>query len=261
MTDWGDGTYEMTADDLAPAAERAVEIAAVASGDDVLDIACGTGNAAAVAADRGARVTGVDPAARLLDVARGRVPDGTFLVGDGAALPLPDDTFDVTLSVFGVIFVPDATAAVSEAVRVTRPGGRIVITSWVPEGAIAGAGQIVRRALTERMPADERASTTEPVAWGDPAFLREAFERHGASVTVTEELLPFTDASPATWFDEQAEHHPMWRAARAELADHAAAWQDVRQRTIALLTEQNEDPQAFRATSRYLVARADLPRD
>ncbi len=172
---------------------------------------------------------------------------------------MPDGAFDVTLSVFGVIFVPDAEAAVSELVRVTRPGGRIVVTSWVPEGAIAGAGRLVRQARLDHMSAAQRGQAGEPIAWGDPGFLQDLFGRHGATVTVTEERLPFVDASPTAWFDAQEEHHPMWRAARAELADHAAAWQDVRARTIAMLTEHNEDPDAFRVTSRYLIARADLP--
>lgn len=259
MTDWEDGTYELTAEALAPAAERAVDVAAVVAGERVLDVACGTGNAAAVAGAAGALVTGVDPAERLLGVARVRLPDATFLAGDGAALPVADGSFDATISVFGVIFVPDPVAAVAEMVRATRPGGRIVFTSWIPEGAIAGAGRIIGDVLRGDTPATDELPT--PVRWGDPFFLEELFAPHGADLRVSQDGLVFTAVSPEAWFVEQEEHHPMWRAARAALtaAGRPEAWGEVRERSLTLLHEHNEDDTAFRATSPYLVTRADLP--
>ncbi len=259
MTDWGDGTYELTAQALAPASARTIEVAGIEVGEHVLDVACGTGNASVAAAEAGARVTGVDLSARLLDVARARLPEADFLEGDGAALPVADDVFGVTISVFGVIFVPDPVAAVGELVRVTRSGGRIVFTSWIPEGAIAGAGRIIGDVLRDGAPAPDEPPT--PARWGDPFFLEELFAPHGADLRVSQDGLLFTAASPEVWFAEQEEHHPMWRAARAALvADgRADAWDEVRDRSLALLHEHNEDEAAFRATSPYLVTRADLP--
>lgn len=259
MTDWGDGTYELTAQALEPAAARTVEIAALQDGERVVDVACGTGNLAVAAARAGARVTGVDLSPRLLDVARGRLPEADFLEGDGAALPLPDDAVDAALSVFGVIFVPDPVVAVAELVRVTRPGGRIVFTTWIPEGAIAGAGRIIGDVLRDGAPAPDEPPT--PVRWGDPFFQEELFGPHGADLRVSQDVLPFTAASPEAWLDEQEEHHPMWRAARTALAadGRADAWAQVRERSLAVLHEHNEDPAAFRASSPYLVTRADLP--
>jgi SAM-dependent methyltransferase len=261
MTDWGDGTYELTAETLEPASARAIEIAGIEVGERALDVACGTGNASVVAAYAGARVTGVDVSARLLDVARGRLPEAEFLEGDGAALPVADDAFDLALSVFGVIFVPDPAAAVRELVRAVRPGGRIVFTSWIPEGAIAGAGRIIGDVLRggEPAPADEEPPVA--VRWGDPFFLEELFAPHGSDLRVVQDTLVFRAASPEAWLAEQEEHHPMWRAAQAAFAaeGRAEAWAEVQERTLALLHEHNEDEAAFRASSPYLVTRADLP--
>jgi len=93
--EWGAGRYERIAEQLLPAAEVVVEQAAPREGESVVDIGCGTGNAALLAADRGATVTGVDPAQRLLDVAAAtaaeRGLDATFRLGEAADIPLDDD--------------------------------------------------------------------------------------------------------------------------------------------------------------------------
>src|SRR5262245_36034551 len=139
--DWSVGQYEDTASQLLPAAEVLVEEAALRHGERVVDVGCGTGNAALLAAARGARVTGVDPALRLLEVARERAAaealDVTFLEGEAAALPLADGSAEVILSVFGVIFAPDAEAAAAELARVSADEGRILFTAWIPGGAIS----------------------------------------------------------------------------------------------------------------------------
>jgi 2-polyprenyl-3-methyl-5-hydroxy-6-metoxy-1,4-benzoquinol methylase len=117
--DWSLGRYESTAERLLPAARVVVESAALHAGERVLDLGCGTGNAALLAAACGARVTGVDPASRLLEVARARAAsegaDITFLAGEAASLPVGDASADVIVSVFAVIFAPDAVAAAAWA--------------------------------------------------------------------------------------------------------------------------------------------------
>src|SRR3954454_8693421 len=109
--DWSLGHYEDTATRLAAAARAAVERAAPTAGERVVDVGCGTGNGALLAAERGATVTGVDPAQRLLEVARARAAargvEATFMLGHAAALPLADGAADALLSVFGVTFAPD----------------------------------------------------------------------------------------------------------------------------------------------------------
>ncbi len=131
----------------------------------MVDVGCGTGNAALLAAALGARVTGVDPAARLLEVARERAADeglqATFVAGDAASVPLEDATADVVLSVFGVIFAPDPAAAAAELARVTAPDGRILLSAWIPEGPISQMGRAAREAIG-------RALGTPP---GPPQFM------------------------------------------------------------------------------------------
>ena len=143
--DWGLGRYERTAAQLAPASAVVVERAAPQPSERVLDLGTGTGTAALLAAARGATVTGVDPAARLLDVARHRALeqdlDVTFALGDAAAIPVEDGSVDVVLSVFGVIFAPDPVAAAAEMARVIAPGGRIVLSAWLPGGAVGDVGR------------------------------------------------------------------------------------------------------------------------
>src|SRR5689334_19832486 len=139
--DWSLGRYEPTAEQLVPAAALAVERAAPAPGDVVLDVGCGTGNAALLAAARGADVTGVDPSPRLLAAARDRAAAKgrriAFVEGVAEALPVPDASVDVLLSVFGAIFTADPHRTADELVRVTADRGRIVLTAWLPGGAMS----------------------------------------------------------------------------------------------------------------------------
>src|SRR3954465_15318771 len=97
--EWGQGRYETIADQLLPAAEVVVERAAPTEGERVVDVGTGTGNGALLAAERGAKVTGVDPAQRLLDAAKARFADrgleGDFVLGDGASMPLAEAGTDV----------------------------------------------------------------------------------------------------------------------------------------------------------------------
>ncbi len=107
MTTWGAGDYPLMARHLETAAGAAVEVAVVGPGDRVLDVATGTGNAALLAAQRGAQVVGVDSEPALLEVAEQRAaeagPQIQWLTGDVTALPVPDGSADVVMSVFGVL--------------------------------------------------------------------------------------------------------------------------------------------------------------
>lgn len=246
MSVWDRGEYERTAAVLVPAAEVAVAALAPAAGERVLDVACGTGNAAALAVAAGAEVAGVDSAPRLLEVARERVPGAEFVEGDAAALPFGDGAFDAAVSVFGVIFA-DPDAGARELLRVVRPGGRIVVTTWVPAGPIHEVGAIIGRAL---------GRAEQPSRWSDPAVLRSLFA--GArDVEVREEEIAFTAASPEAYLEEQRLRHPMWLAA-ADALREAGALEQVDAESLELMRRCNEDPAAFRATSRYYVARVSV---
>jgi SAM-dependent methyltransferase len=249
MTDWSPGAYERTAEQLEPVADVALDAAGVQSGDHVLDVACGTGNALLAAAARAATVSGVDLAPRLVEVACGRAAaagvKADLRVGDATALPFDDDAFDAAISVFGVIFAAPARDAARELLRVVRPGGRIVVTAWVPEGPIHEAVQRARRAV-EELGGPPGAPQGNP--WGSSEELSSLFAP--AAVRITEQRLAFTAASPSAWVDDQLDHHPLWMGMAHTLGDRMAA---VREEVIELMTEGNEDPGAFRTTSRYRV--------
>ncbi len=135
-TTWGSGDYPAMAGLLEPAALAAVAAAADGPHDRVLDVATGTGNAALLAAERGAQTSGIDFEPALLRRAEQRASaDGRevrWLTGDVQALPVPDDSADVVLSVFGVMYATDHAAAAREPARVAAPCARVVLASLCP---------------------------------------------------------------------------------------------------------------------------------
>lgn len=254
MLDWSDGEYEHTAAELAPAAERVMQAAGLLDGKHVLDLGCGTGNAALAAARRGADVVAVDPAARLVEVtARRAAAEGlavTAKVGDAAAVPAADASFDVVLSVFAVIFAPDAEAATKEMLRVVRDGGRVVLTTWTNDGAIAEAGSMLRSAMAPPPPSGTPRSGP---AWGDAAWVQDLFSRHGGHAEVAFDTLRFEAPSAAAWLDRQVELHPVWRMVRRAHEGRDEVWQGLYSRMLERLERGNEATEGWRVTSRYLI--------
>jgi SAM-dependent methyltransferase len=231
MDEWGVGRYEDTASELAPVADVAVEALELGGGERVVDIACGTGNAAAVAAAAGAQVTGLDSSPRLVEVARERVPDADFVEGDAADLPFADGEFDAAVSVFGVIFARPAERAAAELARVVRPGGRIAVTSWPPRGPVFDAVVLMRQAVA-------RVRSSEgppPVNWGDPEVLERMLGRYG-ELEVSERELAHEDASPEAVWDRWEQSHPMWISAR-RLLEPAGEWESLRDGSIAVMRD------------------------
>jgi ubiquinone/menaquinone biosynthesis C-methylase UbiE len=144
---WQTGNYARVGNTLQIMAELLAEAADVHPGEAVLDVACGQGNGAIAAALRFAEATGLDYAVNLLDQARQRAAvqhlDITFTEGDAEDLPFPAGSFDVALSIVGVMFAPDHQRAADELVRVVRPGGRIALASWTPDGMVGQLFKIV----------------------------------------------------------------------------------------------------------------------
>lgn len=155
-----------------PAAANLVEYADVRAGEQVLDVACGTGVVAVTAALRGAQVKGLDLSPALLEDARRNaavVEAGIeFTEGDVEALPYADASFDVVLSQFGHMFAPRPAVAVAEMLRVLKPGGRIAFSTWPPDLMI---GRMF--SLTSRFAPPPPAGVAAPPAWGDPNVVRE----------------------------------------------------------------------------------------
>jgi SAM-dependent methyltransferase len=251
--EWGQGRYERIAEQLLPAAEVAVERAAISPGERVVDVGCGTGNAALLAAERGGKVTGVDPAQRLLDVAAEQASerglDATFELGEAASIPLPDEEADVLLSVFGAIFAPDPKAAADEMVRVHSPSGRMLLVAWIPEGPVSQAVRLSRETMAEI----RGQELPTPFPWHEREALAELFEPHGLSASISEHELAFHAPSVDVFMQIEGENHPLAIAARPVLEEAGRA-EEVREGMRRIYEEANEDPAAFRLTSRYVVA-------
>jgi SAM-dependent methyltransferase len=254
--DWSIGHYETTAEQLNPVSVAVVERAALSPGERVVDVGCGTGNAALLAALRGAHVTGVDPAERLLEVARVRAEESgvsaTFVQGDAASIPLETASADLVLSVFGVIFAPDAAAAAGEIARVTKPGGRIILTAWIPGGAINDCVGVFQKAVAAAI---GRPTGPPPFAWHDQGALGSLFGPHGFSVTVEQGQVAITATSAREYLEVQGRDHPMSVAGQALLESRGEA-EALRERALGILEAANENPSSFKVTSRYVVATA-----
>jgi SAM-dependent methyltransferase len=253
--EWGQGRYERIAEQLLPAAEVVVERASVSAGERVIDVGCGTGNVALLAAERGARVTGIDPAERLLDVAAAtaaeRGLEANFVRGDAADIPLEDDSADVVLSVFGVIFAPDPQAAAAEIDRVGAPQARALLAAWVPDdGAIFRAVRLARQTVAEIL---DQPPATPPFPWHESDALSGLFQPLGFSVSITEHELAFGAASVDEFMRIEGENHPLAIAARPVLEEAGRA-EEVREGMRRIYEEANEDPEGFTVTSRYAVA-------
>jgi SAM-dependent methyltransferase len=252
--DWGLGNYELIAEQLLPAAEVVVEQAAISPGERVVDVGCGTGNGALLAAERGASVTGVDPVKRLLDVAAATAAErqlhASFLVGDAASIPIPDEGADAVISVFGAIFAPDPVEAADEITRVLAPGGRILLAAWVPGGPISDAIRLTRQAVAE-IRGDPPLSP--PFAWHDSEALSGLFAPHGLTVSLTGHSLAFSAPSVDVFMHVEGENHPVAVAARPVL-EQAGRMDEVREGMRRIYAQGNEDPKGFRITSRYVVA-------
>jgi SAM-dependent methyltransferase len=256
--EWGAGRYERIAEQILPAAEFVVERAAPREGEHVVDVGCGTGNAALLAAERGARVTGVDPAQRLLDVAAeeaaARHLKADFVLGVAESMPLADGSADALISVFGSIFAREPQTAAAEMARVTAPEGRIVQSAWIPVGAIFEAIK-VRRELVSKTTGEP--PEPEPFPWHEAEALSELFALHGFEVSLEEQTIAFEAASAREFAEGEFEFHPMWVGIRDKLGPERAT--EVRDRGLAIYEEANEDRSGFRVTSRYVIATITRP--
>ena len=196
---WSSGDYAVVGTTLQIVGESLCEAVDLRSGQSVLDVAAGNGNASLAAARRFARVTASDYVPSLLDRARDRATaerlDIAFREADAEALPFANDTFDVVLSTFGVMFTPSQERAAAELVRVCRPGGRIGLANWTPDGFI---GQLFKT-IGKHVPPP--AGVKSPALWGTRGRLAELFEPKASSIRTTPREFVFRYRSPAHWVD------------------------------------------------------------
>ncbi len=167
---WSAGAFEEVADSIGDMHVALVEALEPQAGESLLDVACGAGSVAELAARAGARVTGIDLSPRLIDVARARAEAGDYdidyRVGDAEQLDVGDASFDAVVSSVGMIFAPDHEAAARELARVTRPGGRLAFSAWTPESTI---GEMFRVFARFQPPLPPGAGI--PLAWGQEDYV------------------------------------------------------------------------------------------
>ena len=180
---WASGDYAVIASRIVLVSELLADAADLQAGWEVLDVACGNGNATLAAARSGTHATGIDYVPELLEGGRERAVaeglDVEFRVGDAEDLPVADGYFDAVLSVFGVMFAPDHQRAANEIIRVTRPGGTAGLASWTPDGFI---GQMFG-VITRHVPGPPGVAS--PLLWGTEQHLSGLF---GASVADAESV-------------------------------------------------------------------------
>ncbi|UVL42851.1 class I SAM-dependent methyltransferase [Pseudomonas sp. B21-040] len=199
MASWASGDYTVIGTTLQIVGEQLAEACDLLCDERVLDVAAGNGNATLAAARRGCAVTSTDYVGALLERgeerARAERLPVTFQVADAEALPFEDASFDAVLSTFGVMFTPDQPKAAAELARVCRPGGRIGLANWTPEGFV---GQVFKT-LGQHLPPPLGAQP--PSNWGTEAWLHSHFDEHDFLVQVTRRAFNFRYRSPAHFID------------------------------------------------------------
>lgn len=193
---WGSGDYAIVGTTLQIVGETLCEAIDLRAGQRVLDVAAGNGNATLAAARRFADVVSTDYVGALLERGRERAEAErlpvAFREADAEALPFDDGSFDVVLSTFGAMFAPNQEQVAREMTRVCRPGGKIGMANWTPEGFIG----LLFRTIGKYVP--PAAGVKSPALWGSKAHLHTLF---GAGVTVAAEsrTFAFRYKSPADW--------------------------------------------------------------
>ena len=224
-----------------PAAARLVKHAGVRAGQDVLDVACGTGVVAITAARIGARVRGLDLTPELLERAKenARIAGAEieFREGDAEALPYKDATFDVVLSQFGHMFAPRPEVVVAEMLRVLKPGGTIAFSTWPPELLIGSSFRLVGSYMPPPPPGVSPAPQ-----WGDVAIVRE---RLGSAVkdVVFDRACMLVPALSVLNYRDHIEHTagPMLKLVESLSASDPARLAQFRREYDALVAPYFED--------------------
>jgi len=196
---WASGDYGTIGTRLQIVGELLAEAVDLRAGERVLDVAAGNGNATLAAARRFARVTSTDYVPELLEQGAARAHANgleiAFQPADAEALPFGDGAFDVALSSFGVMFTPNQAKAAQELLRVVRPGGRIGLANWTPEGFLGDLFRVIGSY------APPPAGVSSPMLWGAEPRLVELFGPHATDIRCARRLYNFRFRSASHWIE------------------------------------------------------------
>jgi ubiquinone/menaquinone biosynthesis C-methylase UbiE len=232
---WSSGDYAVVGTTLQIVGEELCEALDLRSGQKVLDVAAGNGNATLAAARRWCEVVSTDYVPSLLERGRSRAAaDGLsieFREADAEALSFADASFDTVVSTFGVMFTPDQDKAAAELARVSKRGGKIGLANWTPEGFI---GQLFKT-LGKYLPPP--AGAKSPALWGTEARIKEMFGASAASIRAERRNFNFRYRSPEHFLDIFKSYYgPMLKAFAAL---DAANQQGLRDDLFALIARTN----------------------
>jgi ubiquinone/menaquinone biosynthesis C-methylase UbiE len=196
---WASGDYARIGTTLQIVGENLAETMDLRPGSSVLDVAAGNGNATLAFARRWCDVTSTDYVDALLARGRARAEaEGqnlTFQIADAEQLPFHDASFDAVVSTFGVMFTPNQAKAASELLRVCRPGGRIGMANWTPEGFI---GQVFKTLGKYIGPP---AGVSSPALWGTRQFIEQHFGPKARQIDFESKAFVFRYRSPEHFMD------------------------------------------------------------
>jgi SAM-dependent methyltransferase len=248
---WETGDFGQIAKYILPEEENFVNRLNLKPGTKVLDVACGNGNVAMLAAGRGCVTSGIDIASNLITQARQRARSESlnieFTEGDAEYLPYAGASFDVAVSTFGVMFAPRPERIVSELRRVVKPGGLIALANWTPDGFLGKVFGVFGKYLPPP------AGFPSPMLWGDEQIVRARFQGQGDEVKVTRRtlrmLFPFGPAETVNFFRQY--YGPTSRAFEALKPVQQLAFLNE---LVALQTEYNTStrPNETESLSDYL---------
>ena len=236
---WASGDFSEVATTIVLVSERLADSADLRAGTRVLDVATGSGNAAIAAARLGCEVTGCDYVPSLLERGRERAAterlDITFVDGDAEALPFGDAAFEGVLSVYGAMFAPDHATTAAEIARVCRPGGRVGLASWTPEGFLGS----MFRTIASHVPPP--AGVASPMLWGTEDHLSEIFGDSVEWIAHERRIHNFRFVSPEAFVDFFIEYYGPTLKAHAALGDQG---EELRQALTDLARTWNRlDPE------------------
>ena len=245
---WEKGDFTRIADSMRESGEALVKQLGITKGLEVLDLGCGDGTTAIPEARLGANVLGVDIASNLVEAGRQRakalgLTNCRFQEGDACDLhPLKDRSFDLVVSIFGAMFAPKPFEVAKEMVRVTRPGGRIVMGNWIP-GDPTLVAQILKISSAYSPPPPE--GFVSPMTWGVESHVIERFAAAGVpkqKVSFVRDSFVFNfGGSPAAFVMEFRNFYgPTMNAFDAATKNGRAA--DLQRELEALFESQNESP-------------------